>query len=234
MTPLPRILVVDDEKPMRASICQCLLSEGYRVLEAVDGAQGLEMIAQEKPALIVLDVMMPNLTGLEVAAEVRRLGLTTPVLMLTTRNEIPQKVAGLEAGADDYLAKPFDRRELLARVQALLRRQNFGQVQKKVSQLKFGEVIVDLEKKTATRGAVQIPLTSTEFALLELLGKHLGSPVSRDLILDAVWGYTYFPSTRTVDTHIYRLRKKIGDNGEDPRWLRKVQGEGYVLTSDSN
>ncbi len=127
---LPRILVVDDQKPMRASISQCLLAEGFRVLEAVDGAQGLEMIARETPDLIILDVMMPKLTGLEVAAELRRLGRRTPILMLTTMGEVAQKVAGLEAGADDYLTKPFDRRELLARVQALLRRQTFEKEEK--------------------------------------------------------------------------------------------------------
>lgn len=229
---LPRILVVDDESAMRASICRCLQAEGYRVLEAHDGAQGLEMISKEKPALIVLDVMMPNLTGIEVATEIRRLGLVTPVLMLTTRSEVPQRVEGLSAGADDYLAKPFDRRELLARVQALLRRQNFEQTAKAISVLRFGEVVVDLDKHTAQRGEMPLPLTKTEFALLELLAKNRGRAVSRDLILDAVWGYTYFPSTRTVDTHIWRLRKKIGDNGDEPRWLKKAQGEGYVLSCD--
>jgi DNA-binding response OmpR family regulator len=199
----------------------------------MDGAQGLEMIAKEKPDLIILDVMMPNLTGIEVATEVRRLGLTTPVLMLTTRSEVAQKVEGLQAGADDYLGKPFDRRELLARVQALLRRLNFSQTAQTISSLRFGDVTVDLEKHTAFKGETPLPLTRTEYALLELLAKNMGSPVSRDLILDAVWGYTYFPSTRTVDTHIWRLRKKIGDNGDEPRWLKKAQGEGYILTCDT-
>lgn len=229
---LPRILVVDDERPMRLSICQCLQAEGYRVLEAVDGVQGLAMIADEKPALVILDVMMPNLTGLEVAAELRRLGLTTPILMLTTRQEVSQKVDGLNAGADDYLGKPFDRRELVARVQALLRRQATTEVTKSVSVLRFGDVEVDLAQRTASRGKTPLALTRTEYALLELLAKNMGSPVSRDLILDVVWGYTYFPSTRTVDTHIWRLRKKIGDNGDAPRWLKKAQGEGYILTAD--
>ena len=229
---LPRILVVDDERPMRASICQCLQAEGYRILEATDGVQGLEMIAKEKPALVILDVMMPNLTGLEVAAELRRLGLTTPILMLTTRQEVSQKVDGLNAGADDYLGKPFDRRELVARVQALLRRQASAEVAKTISVLRFGDVEVDLVQHTAKKGETPLPLTRTEYALLELLAKNMGAPVSRDLILDVVWGYTYFPSTRTVDTHIWRLRKKIEDNGDAPRWLKKAQGEGYVLTAD--
>ena len=217
---------------MRASICQCLQTEGYRVLEAVDGVHGLEMIAKEKPALVILDVMMPNLTGLEVAAELRRLDLTIPVLMLTSRNAISEKVDGLNAGADDYLGKPFDRRELVARVQALLRRQGTMQMKEAMSVLRFGEVEVDLAKRAATKGKSPLPLTRTEYALLELLAKNMGAPVARDLILDVVWGYTYFPSTRTVDTHIWRLRKKIGDNGETPRWLKKAQGEGYILTAD--
>lgn len=230
---LPRILVVDDQKPMRASIVQCLLAEGYRVLEAVDGVKGLEAIAKETPDLVILDVMMPNLTGLEVAAELRRLGRTTPILMLTTRSEVAQRVEGLEAGADDYLAKPFDRRELVARVQALLRRTHFSKTETQVSRLRFGPVEVDLEKRSASREGAALALTSTEFSLLELLAKNMGAAVSRDRILDAVWGYTYFPSTRTVDTHIWRLRKKLGDNGDEPRWLKKVQGEGYVLTCDA-
>lgn len=233
MNLLPRILVVDDEKAMRASISQCLQAAGYRVLEAADGAQGIDILSKEKPALIVLDVMMPNLTGLEMVAEVRRLGLAIPVLMLTTRNEIAEKVDGLNAGADDYLGKPFDRRELLARVQALLRRHTTAQTVQMISLLRFGDVEIDLEKRTATKGQLQVPLTRTEFALLELLAKNMGTPVSRDHILDVVWGYTYFPSTRTVDTHIWRLRKKIGDNGEAPRWLKKAQGEGYILTCDT-
>jgi DNA-binding response OmpR family regulator len=233
MNLLPRILVVDDEKAMRASISQCLQSAGYRVLEATDGVEAIDMISKEKPALVILDVMMPNLTGLETVAEVRRLGLVLPILMLTTRNEIAEKVDGLNAGADDYLGKPFDRRELLARVQALLRRQDAAQAVQMISLLRFGDVEIDLEKRTATKGQLQVPLTRTEFALLELLAKNMGTPVSRDHILDVVWGYTYFPSTRTVDTHIWRLRKKIGDNGEAPRWLKKAQGEGYILNCDT-
>ena len=232
MSLLPRILVVDDERPMRASICHCLQAEGYRVLEAADGVAGLETIAKEKPSLVILDVSMPNLTGLEVAAELRRLGLMIPVLMLTTRQEVAQKVEGLNAGADDYLGKPFDRRELVARVQALLRRQGTTATAQAISVLRFGEVEIDLVKHTASKGKTPLPLTRTEYALLELLAKNMGASVSRDLILDVVWGYTYFPSTRTVDTHIWRLRKKIGDNGETPRWLKKAQGEGYILTAD--
>lgn len=223
-----RILVTEDDPRIRAGIRLSLESAGYRVLEASDGAQGLKLVHEEKPSLVILDVMMPELDGISTVAEIRRLGIGTPILMLTTQMEVNDRVRGLDAGADDYLGKPFDKRELLARVHALLRREQREKNSRVV--LRFDDVEVNLESKTAARASAPLSLTRTEFALLELLAKHLGSPVSRDLMLDSVWGYTYFPSTRTVDTHIWRLRKKIGDSGETPRWIKKVHGEGYVLT----
>lgn len=223
-----RILVVDDDAAVRASVRRCLESAGHRVLEAADGARGMALVVEERPALLVLDVAMPEMGGLEVASELRRRGDTTPILMLTTRREVPQRVSGLMAGADDYLAKPFDRRELLARVYALLRRQERQTARARV--LRFGPVRVDLDRRAVLREAAPLTLTQTEFAILDLLAAHLDAPVSRDLMLDAVWGYTYLPDTRTVDTHIWRLRKKLGDSGENPRWIKKVRGEGYMLT----
>lgn len=232
MTASARVLVVDDDPAMRASLRLALAAAGHRVLEAADGERALKLAQQEKPALIVLDVVMPALDGVSVAAELRRLGIATPILMLTSQVDVPARVNGLEAGADDYLGKPFDRRELLARVQALLRRERRTVQSRRV--LRFDEVEVNLETRTASRAGAPLTLTRTEFALLELLAKHLGAPVSRDLMLDSVWGYTYFPSTRTIDTHIWRLRRKLGDSGESPRWITRAQGEGYMLTcSDS-
>ena len=228
MSTLPRILVIDDDGAIRASVVRCLQAPGYRVLEAVDGAQGVEVALKEKPALIIIDVMMPRLGGLEAVEEMRRLGINVPVLMLTTRSETPERVKGLMAGADDYLGKPFDRDELLARVHALLRKHTRQAPASRV--LRFDELVVDLDQKTARRGGEDVALTRTEYALLELFAGNLGGAVSREQMLDAVWGYTYFPSTRTVDTHIWRLRKKIGDSGENPRWLKRVQGQGYVLS----
>ena len=198
------------------------------MLEAVDGAQGVEVALKEKPAMIIIDVMMPRLGGVEAVEEMRRLGINVPVLMLTTRSETPERVKGLMAGADDYLGKPFDRDELLARVHALLRKH--GREAPSSRTLRFDDLVVDLEQKTARRGDEEVALTRTEYALLELFAGHLGATVSREQMLDAVWGYTYFPSTRTVDTHIWRLRKKLGDSGENPRWLKRAQGQGYVLT----
>lgn len=222
-----RVLVVEDDVSVRAIVRHCLTAAGYRVLEADAGDKGLALALKEKPALIVLDVALPGLNGDRVAAELRRLGHTVPILMLTTRNGVDDRVDGLIAGADDYLGKPFDRRELLARIHALLRRQTQQTGARRT--LRFGDLTVDLAGRAAARGAEPVSLTRTEFSLLDLLARNLGTPVSRELILDAVWGYTYLPTTRTVDTHIYRLRKKLGDNGDEPRWLKKAQGEGYLL-----
>jgi DNA-binding response OmpR family regulator len=226
----PRVLVVDDEPALLQLVKTCLEKDGYRVLEASDGERGLQIALQEKPDLVILDFVMPKLTGLAVCAELRRLHFSSPILMLTGKREVEHRITGLSSGADDYLPKPFDIRELLARVKALLRRQQ--RTEQKRFMLKLGDVQVDLEGRTAKRGARQIKLTKTEFALLELLAKNAGKSVSREQILDSVWGYTYFPTTRTVDTHIYRLRKKLGDDAEQPKWIQRIHGEGYSL-SDS-
>jgi DNA-binding response OmpR family regulator len=171
-----RILVVEDDDCVRAVVGKYLKKAGYRVLEAPDGKQGLELALKEKPGLIVLDFGMPVMDGLEVASELRRLGATTPILMLTVRQDVPQRVDGLMAGADDYLGKPFDGRELLARVHALLRRQTTHLQKRRV--LRFDHLVVDLERRMAARGRIPVPLTQTDFALLELLAAHMDSPVS--------------------------------------------------------
>ena len=227
----PRVLIVDDEVHLMKIIKTCLTREGYRVLQATTGERGLRMALEEKPDLVVLDVMLPGLDGVAVCAELRRLHFPAPVLMLTSKAEVEHRIRGLNTGADDYLPKPFDHREFLARVKALLRRQQRDE--KKSFLLRFGDAHVDLEKRSATRGANPLKLTKTEFALLNLLAKDAGKSVSREQILDSVWGYTYFPTTRTVDTHIYRLRKKLRDDGEHPKWIQKIQGEGYCLSASA-
>ncbi|HKS36898.1 MAG TPA: response regulator transcription factor [Verrucomicrobiae bacterium] len=231
MTFGPRVLVVDDEPEFRDFVKACLERDGYRVLEANNGRRGLEVALKEKPDLVVLDRVMPELAGTAVCAELRRLNFQGPILMLTSKREVEQRISGLSSGADDYLPKPVDPRELLARIKALLRRQHRNEQKSLI--LKFGDVLVDLEKREATRGTTPIKLTKTEFALLEVLARNAGKPVLREQILDSVWGYTYFPTTRTVDTHIYRLRKKLGDDGERPKWIRKIQGEGYCLAASA-
>jgi DNA-binding response OmpR family regulator len=224
---MSRILIIEDETPMRTALADVLEGEGYRALAAADGEVGLRKAVAEKPDLILLDVMMPKLDGFAVCAELRRLGHATPVLMLTAKGQIEDRVNGLDVGADDYLVKPFSTEELLARVRALLRRtQRQG---KSPTKLTLGDVEIDLARQTAGRGRKAIHLTAKEFAMLRLLVAAAGEPVSREKFLDVVWGYAAFPTTRTVDTHIGSLRAKLEKNPELPRWLKTVHGVGYRL-----
>ena len=224
---LPRILVVDDEKPMRASICQCLEAEGYRVLEAVDGVQGLDLIAKEKPSLVILDVMMPNLSGLEVAAELRRLGLTIPVLMLTTRQEISEKVEGLGAGADDYLGKPFEPMELVLRIRALLRRAPPTNTGPPAGPVRLGQLEFDPDRGELRDGEAIVRLTGGEAALLTALARKPNEVLSREDI-GAALGMDE-SGERAIDVQVTRLRRKIEADAREPRFLHTVRGRGYVL-----
>ena len=223
--PMPRILVVEDERPMRTVLHDCLERQGYRVLLAEDGAVALELALREKPDLIVLDIMMPRLDGLAVCAELRRLARPVPVLMLTAKGTVEDRVRGLDAGADDYLVKPFSREELLARVRALLRRTTRNGPS--LGCVAFGEVRIDFAQRRAWRGTEPVALTAKEFEILRLLLERPGEVISRERFLDVVWGYTAFPTTRTVDRHIATLRTKLGDDAEEPRWIRTVHRGGY-------
>jgi DNA-binding response OmpR family regulator len=222
-----RILIIEDELPMRTALADCLEGEGYRVLTATDGPSGLERAVREKPDLVLLDIMMPRLDGYALCAQLRRLSIHTSVLMLTAKGQVGDRVRGLDAGADDYLVKPFSTDELLARVRALLRR-----VRKQAAVpgvVRLGQVEIDLARQKATRGRKPIHLSAREFAMLRLLLETPGEPVTRERFLDVVWGYTAFPTTRTVDTHIATLRSKIEENPEEPRWIKTVHGTGYRL-----
>jgi DNA-binding response OmpR family regulator len=224
---MERLLVIEDELPMRTALSDALGAEGYRVLTAANGETGLQRALEEKPDLILLDIMMPRMDGFTVCAELRRLANPSPILMLTAKGQIEDRVRGLDVGADDYLVKPFSTEELLARVRALLRR-----VRKQthaLTTLVLDPVEVDLARQTARRGRREIHLTAKEFALLRLMAETPGEPVARDRFLDAVWGYTAFPTTRTVDNHIASLRAKIETNPEEPRWIKTVHGVGYRL-----
>lgn len=226
----PKLLFVDDDTTVRDTSARVLRAAGYRVLEAGDGQAGLEILQREKPALVLLDVDMPRLDGWQVVERLRAQGDRVPVIMLTGLTDVTHRVRGLGSGADDYVAKPCDTRELLARVHALLRRSH--PVATGPRRLHFGDHIVDLEHHVVTSAREAPALTRTEFALLELLARKEGRPVSRDEILDGVWGYTHRPATRTVETHIWRLRGKLGDTGGESRWLRTVPGVGYSLHPD--
>ena len=222
-----RILIVEDEYAMRRALEDALVAAGYRVLTAPDGASGLARAQAEKPDLVLLDVMMPRLDGFAVAAELRRLGCVVPILMLTAKGGVGDRVEGLDAGADDYLGKPFSTEELLARIRALLRRtQREG---RSVLRLGLGDVEIDFARQTAIRGGVDLHLTAKEFAMLRLLAEAEGAAVAREKFLDVVWGYAAFPTTRTVDTHMASLRSKVEAVPGDPRFLKTVHGVGYRL-----
>ena len=226
---MSRILIIEDETPMRTALADVLEREGYRALVAADGEAGLRKAVEEKPDLILLDIMMPRLDGFAMCAELRRRGHATPVLMLTAKGQIEDRVTGLDAGADDYLVKPFSTEELLARVRALLRRsRKQGHAPTK---LKLGDVEIDLARQTALRGRKQIHLTAKEFSMLRLMAEAAGEPISREKFLDVVWGYTSFPTTRTVDNHVASLRAKLEKNPDAPRWLKTVHSVGYKLES---
>jgi DNA-binding response OmpR family regulator len=194
---------------------------------AANGEEGLDRALKEKPDLVLLDSMMPKLDGFAVCAELRRLANPVPVLMLTAKGQVEDRVRGLDVGADDYLVKPFSTEELLARVRALLRR--VQKASRIVTQLALGGVRIDFVRQIAMRGKRELHLTAKEFAILRLLAEAAGEPVSRERFLDIVWGYGSFPTTRTVDNHLASLRAKLEPDPDQPRWLKTVHGVGYRL-----
>jgi DNA-binding response OmpR family regulator len=224
---MERILVIEDELPMRTALEDLLKSEGYRVLTANDGERGLERAIQEKPDLVLLDIMMPKLDGYALCRELRRLSVPTPILMLTAKGMVEDRVNGLDVGADDYLVKPFSTEELLARMRALLRRTR--RLAHRPAKLTLGDAEIDLVRHTARRGRRDLRLTAKEFAMLRLMAENPGEPVTRERFLDVVWGYTAFPTTRTVDNHVAALRSKLERDADKPVWIQTVHGVGYRL-----
>jgi len=213
---------------MRNVLQDLLTSQGHRVIVASNGEQALEKAARDQPDLILLDVMMPKVDGFRACAQLRRNGIRSPILMLSARGDIDDRVTGLDAGADDYLPKPFSRAELLARVRALLRRgANRGDASPQV--LTIGKVDIDFGQMEARKGRRRLHLAPKEFAMLRLLAEAKGEVVSREQFLDAVWGYGSFPTTRTVDNHMAKLRAKIEPDTSEPRHLLTVFGAGYRL-----
>ena len=221
---MPRILIVDDEPEMLRGLEDNLRFEGYQTVTAGDGKRGLALALSEAPDLILLDVMMPGMSGWDLCRELRRRGLDTPVIMLTARGAEVDRVLGLELGADDYVTKPFSLRELMARIRAVLRRPGPRQ---KFEEFAFGDVRVHLRARQAFKGGHEVRLTRKEFDLLRYLVEHPGEVITRDRLLDEVWGYDRFPTTRTVDTHILRLRQKFEDDPERPAHILTAHGQGY-------
>jgi two-component system, OmpR family, response regulator MprA len=222
-----RLLVVDDEAAVREALALVLDLSGFEVATAVDGREAIRTLTVDSPDAVILDVLMPGLDGLEVCRRMRAAGDRTPVLMLTARAEVSERVAGLEAGADDYLAKPFAREELIARLRALLRRTGWeGDEQV----LRFEGLELDPLAHEAHRGGRALELTRTEFLLLELLMRHPRQVLTRAAIFDHVWGYDFGPSSNSLEVYIGYLRRKTEAGGE-PRLVHTVRGVGYVLRS---
>ena len=222
--PRHRVLVVEDDGAVRRAVDRALSFEGYDVVTARDGAEALAIVLNDKIEAIVLDVMMPIVDGLEACRRIRARGDTTPILILTARTDVSDRVAGLDAGADDYLVKPFALEELLARLRALLRRSS-----RTVAEvMKVGDLVMDTGAREVRRGDTVLDLTKTEFDLLELLMANPGIVIDRDTIYDRIWGYDFATSSNSLDVYIGYLRRKT--EGEDsPRLIQTVRGVGYVI-----
>ena len=224
MSDSPRILVIDDDPKIRSVVRRGLVYEGFRVVDAGTGEEGLEKARDQMPDLVVLDVMLPGIDGLEVCRRLRGAGDEVSILMLTARDEVKDRVEGLETGADDYLVKPFSFEELLARIRALLRRRptQAGEV------LRFGGLELDVDAQEANRGGRPISLTTTEFNLLVLLMRHPRKVLTRDVIMDRVWSYDFGGESNVLEVYVRYLRNKLEASGE-PRLIHTVRGSGYVL-----
>lgn len=227
-----RILVVDDEPAVREALRRSLAFEGYAVQTAVDGLDALDKAASYSPDLIVLDIQMPRMDGLTAARRLRAAGSVTPILMLTARDTVGDRVTGLDAGADDYLVKPFELDELFARVRALLRRSSYAAPQpggeNHGDALAFGDLRMDLATREVTRAGRPVELTRTEFTLLEMFLAHPRQVLTREQILKTVWGFDFEPSSNSLDVYVMYLRRKTEADGE-PRVVHTVRGVGYVL-----
>ncbi len=230
----PRILVVEDDPHILLGLEEVLGSEGFLVTVCRRGDQAIDVAAKTKPTLIVLDVMLPGLSGYDICKQLRSKKVTTPILMLTAKGQEIDKVVGLDLGADDYVTKPFGVRELLARIHALLRRTNHAASSSDTGQTPFqiGSATIDPKTFQLKRGKTVEELTAKELKLLQLFSMHPGEVLSRDRLLNEVWGYNYFGTTRTLDQVVVQLRKKLGDTGDNPKYLLTVHGVGYKL-SDS-
>jgi DNA-binding response OmpR family regulator len=226
------VLVVDDEEAIAEAVQARLESEGYRVLVAFDGPQALEVAAGEHPDLVVLDLMLPGMDGLEVCRELQR-ERWVPVLMLTARTEEADKVAGFAVGADDYLTKPFSLRELAVRVRAILRRvERVGQPAS-TEPVTRGGLEIDPARRRITVDGTEVQLTPLEFDILLSLAREPGVVFTREQLMDRVWGYRDYAGGRVVDSHVARIRRKLGEDGAEPRFIRTVHGVGYAFREDT-
>ena len=225
-----KILIIEDDPHILLGLEEILKSEGFEVATCTQGNKAMDQITKTIPSLIIMDIMLPGLSGYDVCKQIRSAKIATPILMLTAKSQEIDKVVGLELGADDYVTKPFGIRELLARIHALLRRcASNEKVNSQLQCFQIGQANVDPKKYQIRRGDIVEELTAKELKILQLLYEHPGEVFSRDRLLNEVWGYNYFGTTRTLDQVIVQLRKKLGDNGNDPVHLLTVHGVGYRL-----
>jgi DNA-binding response OmpR family regulator len=229
---MKKILVIEDDLAILRGLKDNLEFESYEVLTAADGERGYAALREKRPDLVILDLMLPKMSGHELCRKVRKEGLTTPILMLTARGEEKDRVAGLDQGADDYVTKPFSVPELLARIRALLRRVDLARTGDLPAELRFDDVAVDFKRFEARKAGKAIEMSRKEFGILRLLAARHGEVVERSELLDEVWGYDQFPTTRTVDNHIALLRGKLETDPANPQRLITVYGVGYKLVVD--
>lgn len=225
---MSRILVVEDEPAILRGLADSLKRESHEVLTAADGETGYRLVKEKNPDLLILDLMLPKLSGYEVCRKMRSEGLTTPILMLTARGEEGDRVLGLDLGADDYVTKPFSLRELLARVRALLRRAQPAQTL--IDELRVNDIVVDFRRYEARTGDSPLEMTRREFQLLRVLASRPGEVITRSELLDQVWGLESYPTTRTVDNHVAGLRAKLERDAAQPEHLLTMRGVGYKWT----
>jgi len=223
-----KILIVDDEKPIVDSIKYTLYKEGFDVVVSYDGEDALEKAKKENPDLIILDIMLPKLSGLEVCRIIRRT-YNVPIIMLTAKGEDMDRVVGLELGADDYISKPFSMRELVARIKAVLRRAKISVTPKSIERIDFGDIVVDIKGRIVTKKGIPVELSPKEFDLIVTLAENEGRVMSREYLLNHVWGDDFYGDERTVDVHIRWLREKLEDDSSNPKYIQTVRGIGYIL-----
>jgi len=226
---MKRILIIEDDPAIAKGLQESLEDEHYHVLIANDGKEGYEMAGKKEPDLILLDLMLPTMNGQDVCRKLREDGMTMPILMLTSKREETDKVLGLELGADDYITKPCSLRELHARIKANLRRGEI--IRKEVSNFKFSDIEIDFKKQKAQKNGKAIQFSTKEYEILHFFVQHNDEVVSRDMLLDEVWGYDVYPTTRTVDNYILNLRKKIEKDATKPKHILTIHKSGYRFVS---
>jgi len=226
-----KILIVEDDRAILKALEANLTAEGYEVETVTDGATGLGRASDPSQDLILLDLMLPKISGEDICRRLRQDGITTPILLLTAKSEEEHRVTGFELGADDYVAKPFSIRELLGRIQAILRRAA-GQ-KHLLAHYHFADVSLDFVKMEARKGKQSVVLTTREFAILRLMVSNKGVVISRDRLLNEVWGYDAYPTTRTVDNQIVKIRQKLENDPENPRYILTVRGTGYKFVGEA-